>query len=104
MMTKPFDVSAVGYVKRVVIGNTDPEKTVNEEDIEKQRQLLNRCLSDSPRGRIIGQEKNFYLLNIGEHQVVMQYIVYHVGFARRRYGWKIKKAACYGRLFSKEGK
>ena len=46
MMTKPFDVSAVGYVKRVVIGNTDPEKTVNEEDIEKQRQLLNRCLSD----------------------------------------------------------
>ncbi len=49
-MTKPFDVSAVGYVKRVVIGNTDPEKTVNEEDIEKQRQLLNRCLSDSPRG------------------------------------------------------
>ena len=43
-MTKPFDVSAVGYVKRVVIGNTDPEKTVNEEDIEKQRQLLNRCL------------------------------------------------------------
>ena len=30
-MTKPFDVSAVGYVKRVVIGNTDPEKTVNEE-------------------------------------------------------------------------
>lgn len=45
-MTKPFDVSAVGYVKRVVIGNTDPEKTVNEEDIEKQRQLLNRCLSD----------------------------------------------------------
>jgi len=70
MMTKPFDVSAVGYVKRVVIGNTDPEKTVNEEDIEKQRQLLNRCLSDSPRGRIIGQEKNFYLLNIGEHPAV----------------------------------
>ena len=89
-MTKPFDVSAVGYVKRVVIGNTDPDTfrigvigEIYEEDIEKQRQLLNRCLSDSPRGRIIGQEKNFYLLNIGEHQVVMQYIVYHVGFARR---------------------
>ena len=98
MMTKPFDVSAVGYVKRVVIGNTDPEKTVNEEDIEKQRQLLNRCLSDSPRGRIIGQEKNFYLLNIGEHQFTM--LVLPEG----RYGWKIKKAACYGRLFSKEGK
>ena len=45
MMTKPFDVSAVGYVKRVVIGNTDPEKTVSEAELEKQRQFLNRCLS-----------------------------------------------------------
>lgn len=56
-MTKPFDVSAVGYVKRVVIGNTDPEKTVNEEDIEKQRQLLNRCLSDSPRDGSSGRRR-----------------------------------------------
>ncbi|WP_455653379.1 hypothetical protein [Phascolarctobacterium sp.] len=56
MMTKPFDVSAVGYVKRVVIGNTDPEKTVSEAELEKQRQFLNRCLSDSPCGRIIGLE------------------------------------------------
>ena len=83
MMTKPFDVSAVGYVKRVIVGNIDPEKTATEEEIEVQRQFLNRCLTDSPRGRIIGQEKNFFLLNIGEHQVVMQYIVYHVGFARK---------------------
>lgn len=48
-MTKPFDVSAVGYVKRVVIGNTDPEKTVNEEDIEKQRQLLKLSVRFSAR-------------------------------------------------------
>ncbi|MCD7873690.1 MAG: hypothetical protein LUH17_01580 [Acidaminococcaceae bacterium] len=59
------------------------KKTVSEAELEKQRQFLNRCLSDSPCGRIIGQEKNFYLLNIGEHQVVLQYIVYHVGFARK---------------------
>ncbi|MCD8361231.1 MAG: hypothetical protein LUC29_10645 [Acidaminococcaceae bacterium] len=59
------------------------KKTVSEAELEKQRQFLNRCLSDSPRGRIIGQEKNFYLLNIGEHQVVLQYIVYHVSFARK---------------------
>ena len=82
-MTKPFDVSAVGYMKRVVVGNTDPEKTASEAEIETQRQFLNRCLTDTPRGRIIGQEKNFFLLNIGEHQVVLQYIVYHVGFVRR---------------------
>lgn len=32
-----------------------------------------------------GSKKNFFLLNIGEHQVVMQYIVYHVGFERKPY-------------------
>ena len=82
-MAKVFDVSEVGYVKRIVIGNQDPEKAIDEEAIQKQTQFLNRCLTDSPKGRIIGQEKNFYLLNIGEHQVVMQYVVYHIGFARK---------------------
>ena len=43
--------------------------------------LLNRCLSE--RGRIIGMEKNFNLLNIGEHQVVLQSLVYHIGFSRK---------------------
>lgn len=33
-------------------------------------------------------EKNFYILNIGEHQVVMQYIVYHIGFERKPYWLK----------------
>lgn len=82
-MAKIFDVTEVGYVKRVVVGNTNPEKTVDEEVIQKQNDFLNRCLSDSPKGKIIGQEKNFYLLNIGEHQVVMQYVVYHIGFVRK---------------------
>jgi hypothetical protein len=82
-MAKPFDISEIGYVKRITVGNQDPEKTVDEEIIKKQTDLLNRCLSDSPKGRIVGQEKNFYLLNIGEHQVVMQYVVYHIGFVRK---------------------
>ena len=54
-----------------------------EEEIQKQQEFLNRCLSGTPRGRIIGQEYNFYLLNIGQHQVVVQYVCYHVGFPRR---------------------
>lgn len=71
------------YVHRVVLGNTDPQKTYSEEQANKQLEMLNRCLTETPKGRIIGQEKNFFLLNIGEHQVVMQYIVYHVGFERK---------------------
>ena len=47
---------------------------------------LNAALSRG--GRLVGQEKNFFILNIGEHQVVSQYIVYHVGFERKPYWFK----------------
>jgi hypothetical protein len=80
-----FDLTDVGFVKRIVVGNTDPEKLLSEEEIQKASDLLNRCLGESPRGRIIGVEKNFSLLNIGEHQMVLQCMVYHVGFARKPY-------------------
>lgn len=80
-----FDLTDVGYVKRIVVGSTDPEKLSSAERVEGEAALLNRCLSDIPRGRIVGVEKNFSLLNIGEHQVVLQALVYHVGFARKPY-------------------
>lgn len=80
-----FDLTDVGYVKRIVVGSTDPEKLSTPTQVEGEAALLNRCLSDTPRGRIIGIEKNFSLLNIGEHQVVLQAQVYHVGFARKPY-------------------
>lgn len=80
---KAFDLTEVGFIKRVTIGNTNPENLQSEESIEKQMQYLNSCLSASPKGKIIGQEKNFYILHIGEHQVVMQYVVYHIGFVRK---------------------
>ena len=64
-------------------GKRQSGKKPDEEHYRKQTELLNRCLSEFPKGKIIAQEKNFYILNIGEHQVVMQYVVYHVGFARK---------------------
>lgn len=80
-----FDLTDVGYVKRVTVGSANPEKLASEEQIQKAADLLNRCLTDTPKGRIIGIEKNFSILNIGEHQVVLQCIVYHVGFPRKPY-------------------
>ena len=80
-----FDLTDVGYVKRIVVGSLDPEKLTPEEAVEAQATLLNRCLSGTPRGRVLGIEKSFKLLNIGEHQVVLQALTYHVGFARRPY-------------------
>ncbi|MCI9411760.1 MAG: hypothetical protein HFG36_06790 [Eubacterium sp.] len=82
-MAEAFSVADVGYVHRIIVGNDNPEKQPDEEHYRKQTELLNRCLSEFPKGKIIAQEKNFYILNIGEHQVVMQYVVYHVGFARK---------------------
>lgn len=84
-MAEQFSLSDIGYVHRIVVGNEDPETQANEEKHEQQQKLLNRCLTESPKGKIIGQEKNFYILNIGEHQVVMQYITYHIGFMRKPY-------------------
>lgn len=83
MVQTTFSLTDIGYVHRVVVGNDDPETQPNEEKYKQQEAYLNRCLNDYPKGKIIGQEKNFYLLNIGEHQIVMQYIVYHIGFKRR---------------------
>lgn len=82
-MQKVFDLSCVGFVKRIIIGNNNPEKVVTDAEIEKQLSLLNKCLQEYPKGKIIGIERNFFILNIGEHQVVMQYTVYHVGFKRK---------------------
>lgn len=84
-MNKAFSMTDVGFVKRVVVGNDNPEAAPDEKKFQEQLDYLNRCLSDSPKGKIVGQEKNFFLLNIGEHQVVMQYIVYHVGFNKKPY-------------------
>jgi hypothetical protein len=78
-----FDLTDVGYVKRIVVGSRNPEQLEPDENIQAAADLLNRCLSEAPKGKIIGVEKTFTLLNIGEHQVVLQCVIYHVGFARK---------------------
>jgi len=78
-----FDLSDVRFVKRIVVGSNNPSQMSTEEQVEEARALLNRCLSESPKGSIVGQEKSFTILQIGEHQVVLQWICYHVGFTRK---------------------
>ncbi|MDP9102425.1 MAG: hypothetical protein M3N05_00260 [Pseudomonadota bacterium] len=83
MAEKPFQLADVRFVKRITIGSHDATLLKTHEEIERATELLNRCLTEYPRGTILGIEKSFQLLHIGEHQVVMQYHVYHVGFARK---------------------
>ncbi|MGE7136929.1 hypothetical protein ACQKIE_04790 [Luteibacter sp. NPDC031894] len=78
-----FDLTDVKFVKRVVVGSDNPNQMTSETQIEEARALLNRCLTDTPKGAIIGVEKSFTILQIGEHQVVLQWLSYHVGFPRK---------------------
>ncbi|MET0618044.1 MAG: hypothetical protein ABWZ54_09730 [Luteibacter sp.] len=78
-----FDLTDVKFVKRIVVGSDNPSQMATETQVEEARALLNRCLNESPRGKIVGLEKSFTILQVGEHQVVLQWICYHVGFARK---------------------
>jgi hypothetical protein len=78
-----FDLTDVNFVKRVTVGSRDPESLRSDEEIDEAVKTLNRCLTELPRGKILGIEKSFSLLNIGEHQVVLQAMTYHVGFTRK---------------------
>ncbi len=84
--TPGVDITDVGFVKRIVVGNTDPERLKDDNAIQRQMEELNRCLTGFPKGKIIAMERNFYILQIAEHQVVMQNVAYHVGF-RRKPSW-----------------
>ena len=78
-----LDLTEVRFVKRITVGNDNPERMRTHEEIEAAVALLNRCLSGTPKGSIMALEKNFAILQIAEHQVVLQWIVYQVGFPRK---------------------
>lgn len=83
MSSPPYQLSNVRFVKRIVVGNDNPQNMRTEEEVQAAMDLVNRCLNELPRGHIIGIEKNFGLYNLGEHQVVLQYLVYNIGFERK---------------------
>lgn len=78
-----MDLTALHYVKRIVVGNDDPSRIVPAGDIEKSMALLNRCLHDIPKGQIVAVDKGFSILEAEGAQVIMQWCAYHVGFPRK---------------------
>lgn len=78
-----IDITDVTYVKRITIGTSNPDQILSDDQIREAMDLLNKCLAGPPKGKILGIEKSFKLLNIGEHQAVLQWLVYHVGFVRK---------------------
>lgn len=82
-MQKTFDLSEVHFIKRIAIGDYEVRGEKAEAEAADNLAILNKCLSEPPYGTVIGMEKRFALLNRGEHQIVVQWLVYHVGFKRK---------------------
>lgn len=80
-----IDLSEITYIERFVVGNNDPEHPKSEAEIQEQLNALNHALTTVPKGKILSMERNFAILAINEHQVILEWVVYHVGYKRRPY-------------------
>lgn len=77
------DLRDIRYVKLVSIGGTAPDTPQSQQTREAQEARLNRCLSGHPRGVIIGKDVSLGRYRIGEHELILEKVTYHVGFPRK---------------------
>ena len=80
---KKTAITDIHYVKLVSIGSVNPNNPLSDQVREEQAALLNRCLNDYPKGIIIGKDITIGRYLIGEHELTMEKITYHVGFVRK---------------------
>lgn len=73
----------IAYVKLINIGSVNPQKPLSEESKQKQVDLLNRCLTEIPKGRIIAMDRSVGRFMIGQHEMDLEKVTYHVGFERK---------------------
>lgn len=76
-------MSDIHYVKLVSLGSVNPNNPLSDQSREEQVELLNRCLNDYPKGVILGKDITIGRYMIGEHELDMEKITYHVGFQRK---------------------
>ncbi|MCM1090695.1 MAG: hypothetical protein NC092_08520 [Butyrivibrio sp.] len=77
------ELTDIHYVKLVPVGSVNPNNPLSDQSREQQLALLNRCLNDYPRGIILGKDITIGRYMIGEHELTMEKVTYHVGFARK---------------------
>ncbi|NBH15803.1 hypothetical protein D3Z36_17020 [Lachnospiraceae bacterium] len=83
MEQKKHTMAEIRYVKLVVIGSVNPNQPLSDQSRAEQAALLNRCLNDYPKGVIIGKDIALGRYMIGEHELTMERVTYHVGFTRK---------------------
>lgn len=74
-------LSDITFVKRIAVGGVDGRVTT--QDVQETMAMLNRCLHELPRGKVIAVEQTpcIHMDANGSH--VFQLVSYHVGFARK---------------------
>lgn len=73
----------IHYVRLVPVGSVNPNNPLSEQSREAQMAILNRCLNDYPKGIIIAKDVTIGRYMIGEHELTMEKVTYHVGFERK---------------------
>ena len=73
----------IGYIKLVPIGSVNPNNPLSDQSRAEQADLLNRCLNGYPKGIIVGKDITVGRYMLGEHELTMEKIIYHVGFPRK---------------------
>lgn len=73
----------IHYVKLVTVGSINPNNPLSDESRTEQMELLNRCLSDYPKGIILGKDITIGRYMVGEHELTMEKVTYHIGFKRK---------------------
>ncbi len=76
-------LSDIHYIKLVTLGSINPNNPLSEQSKEEQAALLNKCLNDYPKGIIIGKDVSIGRYLVGEHELTMEKVTYHVGFERK---------------------
>lgn len=73
----------IHYIKMVPIGSINPNNPLSDQGREEQTALLNRCLTDYPKGVILGKDISIGRYMLGEHELTMEKVTYHIGFERK---------------------
>ncbi|MBR5636750.1 MAG: hypothetical protein IKW81_07485 [Pseudobutyrivibrio sp.] len=73
----------VGFVKLVTVGSVNPNNPLSDQSRESQEKYLNRCLNDYPKGIILSKDTTIGRYVLGEHELTMEKVTYHVGFPRK---------------------
>ncbi|MDR2578714.1 MAG: hypothetical protein LBC70_07920 [Chitinispirillales bacterium] len=89
---KRLEISDVKFVKEVAVGSVNPNVILSDGAREAQTALLNRCLNEYPKGIILGKDIAIGRYAMGEHELVMQKTIYHIGFPRKP-AWLNEKGA-----------